>query len=515
VNGFLIFFLHAHLPYVRHPEYEYSLEENWLFEALWETYIPLLYSIERLADEGINPQITLSMSPPLIEMLNDELLKKRFVRHIENLIDLSASEIERTNGTPFEPVASMYHERFKQAKQLYIERYERDIASAFGRLQDKGLIEIAATAATHAFLPAFEKYPDAVKRQIHIGIETYIRNFKREPAGFWLPECGYFRGLDSFLKDAGIKYFFLESHGIIHGRPRPKCSVYKPVLSPSGLTVFGRDFKSARQVWCAWRGYPGDPHYRDFYRDIGFDLPLDYTGKFTHFRDIKTATGIKYHRVTGRTGDKLPYDRAAALERAEEHAGHFIRETASHLKRLSGFCDSPVIFSAFDAELFGHWWFEGVEWLEFVLRNIPGTFKTITPGGYLFKSLASNSDFEKINPAQSSWGEGGYGQLWIGKKSHRIYRHLHKTIERMRDLRIKTDPLLRRAVNQAEREALLSQASDWAFLIEKERAAEYAENRIMEHIGRFNELYSTTMSGATDEKPLRELEEADNIFQWL
>ncbi|MBI3592928.1 MAG: hypothetical protein HY099_05555 [Nitrospirae bacterium] len=334
---------------------------------------------------------------------------------MDNLVELSEAEMMRTRRSPFEPVAALYNNKFRETRRLYLTRYAQDLVSAFRRLQDEGHIEIVTTAATHAFLPAFEKYPEAVRRQIKIGVKSYMNNFGKQPSGFWLPECGYYNGLDSFLKEAGIKYFFLESHGIIRGAPRPGYSIFRPALTGSGLVAFGRDFKSARQVWCASSGYPGDPSYRDFYRDIGFDLPTDYTGKFTRFGGIRTFTGMKYHCVTGRTAEKLPYNRAKAMNRAAEHAAHFINSRESDASRLAGYGFSPLIFSAFDAELFGHWWFEGIEWLEAVLRKMSESrsLRIITPAEY--SSIHSAEHMEVIRPHPSSWGEGGYSSIWIGK----------------------------------------------------------------------------------------------------
>ncbi|MDA8339517.1 MAG: DUF1957 domain-containing protein [Nitrospiraceae bacterium] len=540
MNGYLILLLHAHLPYVRHPEHEYSLEENWLFEAMRETYIPLLDLLERMVNDGISPHLTLSISPPLIEMLNDELLRKRFVRYMDNLIELSEAEKKRTKGSAFESVAFLYNNEFKKIRHLYLERYKQDLVSAFRRLQDEGHIEIVATAATHAFLPAFENYPDTVRAQIEIGVKSYVHNFGRQPSGFWIPECGYFKGLDSLLKDAGIRYFFLESHGIIHGRPRPKYSIYSPVLSPAGLTVLGRDFKSARQVWCASRGYPGEPSYRDFYRDIGFDLPMDYIKQFTRLGNIRTFTGIKYHSITGNTENKLPYNRIRAMEMVSEHARHFVGSRESDIERLSEFghfseLGGPVIFSAFDAELFGHWWFEGIEWLNIVLRSTSEgkrSFDIVTPERY-FNEYVNSDTMQSIQISSSSWGEGGYNSLWIGEKNHHLYRHIHKMAERMKvlkelrvksyELRVKEIPnsklrtpnsklLLQRAINQAKREMLLAQASDWPFLMQKGRASEYAERRVMRHIERFNMLFDMIMSGNVEESILKSMEESNRIF---
>ena len=522
MNASLIILLHAHLPYVRHPEYEYSLEENWLFEAIRESYVPLLDALEDLINDGISPHLTLSLSPTLMEMFSDAMLRSRFVRHIDNLIALSEAEKNRTRNTPFEALAFMYNNKFKTVKQSYLGKYGQDLIRAFKKLQDAGHIEIITTSATHAFLPAFESTPDAVKIQIETGIECFERNFGKKPSGLWLPECGYFKGIDSFLKDAGIEFFFLESHGVLSGKPTPRYSVYRPISLPSGLVAFGRDFKSSSQVWCSSRGYPGDPSYRDFYRDIGFDLPSDYIDRYLHLGGIKTFTGMKYHRVTGMTDNKLPYDRAMAMEKVSEHARHFIESRIADFTRLSEFGFPVVIFSAFDAELFGHWWFEGIEWLETLLRTASEdnhSFNIETPSMYLSRNLSDPPEI--VEPSPSSWGEGGYNSLWIGEKNHHYYRHLHKMTEDLKSIPQKvllekpSQSPLKRVANQALREMLLSQASDWAFLIQRGNASEYAVNRLKKHIENFDLLISMITGNKVDIKKLEEMEDQNRFFHWL
>lgn len=520
MSGSLIIFLHAHLPYVNHPEHEYSLEENWLFEAAIETYIPLLDMLDTMAEEGLAPHLTLSLSPSLTEMFNSPRLQKRLLRHMANLTALAEAEIKRTTNTAFEPVAELYLRRLKRVRLLYEERYGRDLTAAFRRLQDCGHIELLTTSATHAFLPAFAHHPETIRNQIKTGMESYRRNFGSDPAGFWLPECGYYKGLDILLKEAGVKYFFVESHGLLYGKPRPQFSVYRPILTSSGLTVFGRDTRSARQVWCASSGYPGDPCYRDFYRDIGFDLPEDYVGAFTHLKGIRTFTGLKYYRITGKTPEKLAYDPTTAVKKASEHAAHFLKDRELDFDRMAGRCPEPLIFSAFDAELFGHWWFEGVDWLDAVIRKTAesDSLKIVTAKEYLNRQSVPP---EIVEPSPSTWGEGGHGGTWISENNYHIYGKLHRAAEQMESLvrnygRLHNiNPLIARAIRQAQRETFLSQASDWPFLIEKDRASGYAAGRIEAHIERFNRLYSMITDGSIDERELAQLEHSDGIFPWL
>ncbi|TFG35179.1 MAG: DUF1957 domain-containing protein, partial [Nitrospirales bacterium] len=184
-KGYLCLVLHAHLPYIRHPEHEYFLEENWLYEAITETYIPLLEVFSRLINDGVDFRITVSLSPPLIEMLDDTFLRERYLRHIGRLIELSEKELFRTKGDiHFEPVVKMYHERFLQCRHFF-ESAGKDLVSVFRSLQETGKVEIITSAATHAFLPNLFLYPQAVKAQLTVGAEHYKRHFGKNSNGIW------------------------------------------------------------------------------------------------------------------------------------------------------------------------------------------------------------------------------------------------------------------------------------------------------------------------------------------
>jgi len=515
-KGYLILVLHAHLPYIRHPEHEYFLEENWFYEAITESYIPLLDIFERLLNDNIDFRITLSLSPALIEMFNDSLLRARYLRYINNLIELSEKELLRTKGDiSFESLAKMYNSRFKKIRQLYEKSFKKDLTAAFRSLSETGKVEIITTAATHAYLPVFSIYPQAVRAQIRVAKENHTKNFGKIPAGIWLPECGYYSRADELLKGEGIKFFFMDTHGILNGIPAPRYGVYKPISCPSAVIAFGRDIDSSKQVWSSIEGYPGDFAYRDFYRDAGFDLPMDYIKPHLHPDGIRTYTGIKYYRITGKTEEKRPYVRERALAKAEEHAENFISGRKRQIEFLHDTTKfKPVITAPYDAELFGHWWFEGPEWLDFLMRKIAhgqDVFRPVTPSGY----LSENKELQRIEPSMSSWGYKGYNEVWLNSSNNWIYRHLHKAVEKMTELANElpyAEGLLKRALNQAAREVLLSQHSDWAFLMKTGAALEYAAGRLTGHVGKFNYLYSAIKKGDIDERRLCEIEDKDKVF---
>ena len=515
-KGYLALVLHTHLPFVRHPEHDQFLEEDWLYEAITETYIPLINVFDGLIADGIDFRITMSLTPTLIAMLTDPLLQQRYVRHIRKLIELSEKEIERTKDQPeFSPLANMYRDLFRNALSLFEEKYGRNLVTAFRKFQDLGKLEIITCGATHGFLPLMQNQK-AVRAQIQVAVEQHKKHLGREPRGIWLPECGFYPGLDEILKQAGIKYFFTDSHGLFHATPRPKYGVYAPVYCPSGIAAFGRDIESSKQVWSSVEGYPGDYNYRDFYRDVGFDLDYDYIRPYLHEDGVRVNLGIKYHKITGTTDHKDPYIRHWALERAAAHAGNFLFNREKQVEWLAGmFKDrKPIIVAPYDAELYGHWWFEGPDWINFLLRKTACDQKTvrlITPTEY----LAENPTCQVAKPSLSSWGYRGYAEVWLDGSNDWIYRHLHKAADRMVELaglHPQADGLLRRALNQAARELLLAQSSDWAFILKTGSHVEYAVKRTRDHVLRFTRLYDDIRANHIDEAWLGTIEYRDNIF---
>lgn len=515
-KGYLALILHAHLPYVRHPEYDRFLEEEWFYEAVTETYIPLITTFQSLLDEGVDFRITMTLSPSLVSMLSDELLQERYMRHLDRLIDLAEKELERTGMDPtFHPLAQMYWKRFTRSRDMFERRYGRNLVAAFRDLQDAGVLEILTCAATHGYLPCLSTNREAVRAQIEVATTHYEAHFGRRPAGVWLPECGYYDGLDSILQEAGIRYFVIETHGMLHASPRPRYGVFAPVYCPTGVAAFGRDMESSKQVWSSRDGYPGDFFYRDFYRDVGFDLDFDYIRPYIQPDGVRVFTGIKYYRITGKTDHKQPYDPDRAREKAAEHAGNFMfnrERQVEYLESLMG--RKPILVAPYDAELFGHWWFEGPEWLYYLLKKVhydQNTLRLATPSEY----LRDNPTNQVTAPSPSSWGYKGYNEVWLEGSNDWVYRHLHKAAERMTELARENrapDDLTRRALNQAARELLLAQSSDWAFMMKVGAMSSYARRRTKEHIQRFTGLYNEIKQGRINQAALAGLEHADNIF---
>lgn len=515
-KGYLSLVLHSHLPFVRHPEHDQFLEEDWLYEAITETYIPLINMFDGLVNDGVHFRLTMSLTPTLISMLTDDLLQARYLRHITKLIELAEREVERTAHQPeFNPIARMYKDMFSNARSVFEEKYGRNLVGAFRKFQEQGKLEIITCGATHGFLPLMMNQK-AVRAQVMMGARLHEKHIGQAPKGIWLPECGYYEGLEHILKEAGIRYFITDSHGIFHASPRPKYGVYAPIYTRSGVAAFGRDIESSKQVWSSIEGYPGDYNYRDFYRDVGFDLDYNYIRPYLHADGVRVNLGIKYYKITGDTNHKDPYIRKWALERAADHAGNFLFNRERQVEWLHGvFKDrKPIILAPYDAELYGHWWFEGPDWLNFLLRKTAcdqDTVRLATPMDY----LSENPRCQVSTPSMSSWGYKGYAEVWLDSSNDWIYPHIHKAADRMVELAQgypDAGGVLRRALNQAARELLLAQSSDWAFIMKTGSHVEYAVKRTKEHLLNFTRLYENIKRNAIDEQWLGDIEYRDNLF---
>jgi 1,4-alpha-glucan branching enzyme len=529
--GHLALILHAHLPFVRHPEHEHFLEEEWFFEAVTESYIPLLRMMQRLVDDSVPFKLTMSLTPTLCTMLQDQLLRERYVRHLDLLIDLTARERKRNCKHPqLRELADFYSKMFREIRAFFVDEWKCDLLSVFRKLREAGALEIIASAATHGLLPILQQQaPQAARAQVLIGRDVYVDLFDAEPSSFWLPECAYAPGLEAILQEANIRWFVLDAHGLLFGKPRPCRSIYAPCYTPAGPAAFARDRDSSRQVWSAHEGYPGDLAYREFYRDIGFDLPMEHLGPVA--RGSRKFSGVKYHRITGSRDQKQLYERAAAENAAAKHASHFLEQRRQQIREISEFGLDPVVVVPFDAELFGHWWFEGPRFLERFIRQIAAQrdFSLITPSEY----LAAHPTQQIVEPAASTWGENGHLAVWLDPSNAWIYPHLQVAAQKMIGLAQSASAVVEqplrspngrsaggapglqiadRVLKQLARELLLAQSSDWAFLIKTGTAREYATNRTIDHLARFDRLHDQFVANDLDEEFLCDCEWRDNLF---
>lgn len=526
--------LHSHLPYVlSHGRWPHGTD--WLTEATSESYVPLLDSLYRLVDAGVSPKITIGVTPILAEQLSDPAFAYEFANYLQVKVDAAEEDRDHfgIHNPELAPLADYWHERYSGIFGRFRRCYKKSVIGALKELQDAGHVEIITSGATHGYFPLLSQ-DTSIQAQVKQGVITYKRLFGREPKGFWLPECAYRpryswayplqpdgrtstpylrKGVEEFLAENGIEYFFIESHLLKGGEA---LGVYadrfdmlrklwdqfdKHFLPYDGektehqpywvagygkvgpVAAFARDGRTGSQVWSAAHGYPGDEWYLEFHKK-------HHPG------------GHKYWRVTGGEvdlGDKQVYQPEQAAERVRSHAEHFhsmVKDVLREYKEQSG--RPGLICAPFDTELFGHWWFEGTEWLFQALKLLAEDpeIELTTCADYLH----ANPPGEVVSLPEGSWGEGGFHWIWLNQATQWTWKLVYDAEAEIRELSCLCDgKLVSRLVKQAARELLLLQSSDWQFNISTQNSTDYAESRVKEHYRSFKRLAELARKVASGE----------------
>jgi 1,4-alpha-glucan branching enzyme len=520
-NGYWSLLLHMHLPFVRHIEYPVSFEEQWLFEAITSCYAPLLKMMWNLERDKIDFRLTVSISPPLMSMLADPALQNRYREFLNASIGLAEKELSNNRGKTFQHTIESILDRLHNARKVF-DAYGGNILHGFRDFQNMEKVEVMICAGTHPILPYYLHAPEIVRGHIQLACRQYESVFGRWPRGMWLPENAFTPGLDHFLAAEGIKWTLTNANGITRGNTRAWYSTYRPVITHNNLAVFGIDEDTRAQVWSREAGYPGDPRYKEWYRDLGYDAGWEYLPDYFKTGNVRRNTGLKYYRITGKNmplHEKQPYNPNWAWDAVNEQAGQFVchRGAQAHFQREK-FKTKPIAVSAYDAELFGHWWEEGPHWIETVFRKMccdQNSVRPCTPSEF----LAEHSRHQLMMPGASTWGKKATYETWLDGRNYRpntwVYRHLFRISNEMSSLatdRKDAEGLEKRALNQAAREMMLAQSSDWPFLISMDQSSRYAEVRLIKHIDRAKELLRQVAIREINEHYLSTLEAADNLF---
>lgn len=540
--GAFTFVLHSHLPYARQAG-RWPHGEEWLHEAAAETYLPLVRALEELADGGAPIRLTLSLTPVLLEQLADPDVQRNFVSYLEEKTEAASADMARFDkaGDPhFGSLARFYLDRYRRARQDFVERYGGNLVPAFRRLQDRGVIEVITCAATHGYLPLLDR-DESINLQLRTAVASYQRHLGRPPRAIWLPECAYRPGyhsedgrirpgLETFLAGAGLRLFFAETHMIEGGRPvgmaageaigpygavtrrylvpfseahpaRPATSLRPYYVNDSGVAVAGRENRTGLQVWSADWGYPGDFDYREFHKKDGL-------------------SGMQYWRITGAKIDlagKDAYHPEWAQTKIQSHADHFAALVAGLLAQFDreqgGY---GLVCANYDTELFGHWWFEGVEWLKAVLERLARSesVELTTASAYLEKHPPETA----LHLPEGSWGAGGAHFVWDNADTHWVWPIVHRAEQRMTAAVARWPQAAgpaEQALHMAARELLLLQSSDWPFLITTGQAREYAVERFGRHVERFDRLLDAVEQGRADPESTQQMWERDKVFPEL
>ena len=488
-----------------------TIEESWFFETLSETYLPLLDMFARLEEDQVPFRLGLSISPIFVQMLYDEKLVKKFNEYLNHQIDFGMEEITRVKNDPgMYRLAKAYVDKMTDRQAVFTGRYNGSIIKAFEHHRRKGRIEFLATAATNAFLPFLCHFPEAVAAQIEVALSSYRHSLAIASQGFWLPDMGWTKELDSFLRAYGFSYTIVDSQGMVFGDPPPARGTFFPVKTPEGLVILGRDFNAMADIAALQK----DGLYRDNSGDIGYELPVEALEMFLSKNGARVSTGFKYWKMAG--NNRELYDSAAAQSLVQQHARAFLENSRKRLAAAAAHIkEQPLSLCACNADSFGRHWHEGPWFLEALFRSAEefDELQFMTPSEYL--SQKPKSSFETSCPEFSSWGENGYAEVWLDSSNDWIYRHLNRAIERMVELAERyseSSSLKERALNQAAREIMLAQTSDWPAFLYRQESTEYARLQLETSLQNFTTIYESLGSSHINTEWLTSLERQHNIF---
>jgi 1,4-alpha-glucan branching enzyme len=510
--------LHSHLPWVLHHG-RWPHGSDWLSEATLDTYLPLLALLERAEREQVPVSVTIGITPILAAQLAHPSFRKEvddyFAHRLETLSDADES-LRKTGDDALLPLVPWWQSHLEQLQRLWVE-LDGNLLAAFRRHAEAGRIELISSAATHGFLPLLGR-DESIRLQLLAGRAEHLRHFGELPHGCWVPECAYRpagawnpwpgakpsahrAGVEEHLRYSGFRWFTVDAHlaeageawEMYEGRTVAKQRAEAVTQSPyrayqvapvptrgRPVHVLVRDPEATAQVWSRHGGYPGD-------------------GRYLEFHKIRYPGGLKLWKVTDSQADlgaKQPYVPADASDAVRWHAEHF-REVLDRVaaKATSG---EDVIVAPFDTELFGHWWFEGVDWLGALFAELQ-QHPVVTPvhGSQLLTGAPPDT---AVAMQAGSWGKNGDFSMWLSEEVAWTWLRLWPLEERFWNAvpQALQHPAVTPVLEQAARELLLAQSSDWQFIISTGAAGDYATKRFNEHCDALESLLPALESGSGD-----------------
>jgi len=557
--------LHAHLPWVLNHGY-WPHGTNWVYEAAAETYIPLLMELNKLLNEGFTPKITIDISPVLCEMLANDKFKEGFIEYCDMKINGAKADFEQFKklGMPGVQLnqAKFWEEFYTRTKTEFVDRYKKDLIAGFRELLEKDVLDIITCGATHGYSPLLS-HESSIHGQFYTAVKNYKKHFHKEPTGTWLPECAYRPGyswkkpvgegnayprpgVEKFLSRNNISYFFIDTPLLVGGMSQgvyaerfpllkqlwenfnkqykeaksefPR-SPFEPYLvstedAEKPVAFFTRDENTGILVWSGEHGYPGSECYLDFHKK--------------HYKDaMGGGSGLRYWKVTGAKvdlGSKQLYDINVISNKLDENAGHFKEAVKGVLRNYKNANNGKtgMLCAPYDAELFGHWWFEGVWFINRLVRFF--AMDQEVEMVHCRNFLETNGMPEKtVQIPEGSWGAQNGHYIWLNKDNTWTWEKIYEIEPLVEELVTKyhdsENSDIIRILKQICRENLIMQASDWQFLISTWSARDYAENRFSQHYEDIKRLVGLVQKAATGQKLdttdwnyVGKLEEVDDIF---
>lgn len=513
-EGLFAIVLNAHTPYVYRSRGEISIEEYWLFDHILNCYLPLLSMLERLEAKNLDYRLTLSLSPVLLEQLSNKFMQERFTEYLNRKIDLAGRESERCMfDLDFSELADYYKFRLEAHRKKFQEFYQGDLIKAFADIAGRGHLKLLTTCATCAVLPLLYPNKALSKAQIKTGLDTFRRYFGFFPRAFWLPECAYNPGVENLLSDYGIHSTFTSACENVGSVPAASGTYTAPLRNAFNFVFFPGDPESELEVWSAKSGYYTDFSYRSARRDLSDEMGDLDLGTFVPKGTKRPLTGFCYY--TNKAGDNSCYNYTDAKALSKIHAQAFVESRLRRFDslRLQDPRESQILTFTINTEFLGCMWYEGFDWLEEVITLFCHNKHNVRlDHPSRMAELAEN--FDLAVPNIGSWMDGGFYARWVNKSNSWLVGDLNiasKHMYKMGEAEVR-DPDMIRSINQALRELMLAQASDWPLMLSTGQHADSARKRLHNHLMAFNKLYQDFCQGRVDLESLRTIEERDPLF---
>ncbi len=493
VPGQFTLVLHSHLPWL--PNHgRWPVGEEWLYQSWADCYLPMFAMLRRLADDGLADQLSLGVTPILAAQLDDPYASASMYEWLADW-QLRAMEAALSRDPARSNAGTREFRSAAAALADFETQWRHGGSSQIRPLVDSGVIELLGGPLAHPFQPLLD--PRLRRLSLSEGLADAELRWGTRPSGIWAPECAYTPGMETEYAAAGVRHFMVDGP-TLHG----DTSLGRPVAG-SDVVAFGRDLTVSYRVWSPKSGYPGHADYRDFHT-------------YDH------ETGFKSVRVTGKTvpaHEKKPYEPARTDAAIDAHVDDFISCVRDRLISESERIGRPaLVVAAFDTELYGHWWHEGPIWLERLLRRLPEVGITV---GTLDTARRNGFVGEPVELADSSWGSGKDWRVWEGPAvQHLVQLNSEVTATALDSLdkRLAAHRAEARCrdevADQILRETLMTVQSDWPFMVSKDTAAGYAQDRAYKHAHATREICAASDAGREDtaRRLARGWRNADNMF---
>lgn len=522
----LVVVLNSSQEYFRHvnkDEKKYAAVINSLFEAISDTYIPLIKMFENLERDNVAFKMAIVLSPIVCTLLEDPVIQKQYNEWLDKKIEFGQKEIQRTSSNPELLATAKYCFEKVQEEKLAFENYGNRILKKFSEYQKKGFIEILATCGTDIFLPFYNDMEEIINAQIETGLYSYRSFFGDVPDGFWLPQMGYYPGVEKSIKAYGMNYTILDTKSFLFSEVEPKNGIFTPARFTNTLGVFSCDPETESEIY-GENGYAQESVFRNEARDVGYMLNQESLEPYVEKGASRYSMGYKYWNKSLIDEEELGdvndceniYSPVAASEKCVSLAKEYIEKKKDVLDKAGNLIDKDVsLVVAIDADKLRKHWNEGILWIENVLRSASEVgLNTETP-----KSLVGNPfELQRIKPYYGASSGAGYGEDLLSSKNNWMMKYVRKAGERMVDLaeRFPSETGLKaRLLNIGAKELLLAMSSGWAKMIDGDEFPEYAEHRFKQSINDFTAVFDALGSNTVSTEWLTNLENSHQFFPWM